>query len=76
MTETTVYLDSSALAKRYKNEAGSEAVDALYRRAEALDLRLAFSLWNIGEVLRTFARARSQGILTSSRRGRGRTRRR
>src|SRR3990172_1530765 len=64
MTETTVYLDSSALAKRYKNEAGSRAVDALYRRAETLDLRLAFSLWNIGEVLRTLGRARSQGLLS------------
>jgi len=64
MTETTVYLDSSALAKRYKAEAGSEAVDSLYRRAEGLDLHLAFSLWNIGEVLRALARARVLAVLS------------
>ncbi len=61
---TTVYLDSSALAKRYLAEAGSEAVDRLYRRAEGLDLQLAFSLWNIGEVLRAIAGARAAGLLT------------
>ena len=61
---TTVYLDSSALVKRYLAEEGSEAVDGLFRRAEGLDVRLAFSLWNIGEVLRALARARSAGALT------------
>ncbi len=61
---TTVYLDSSALVKRYLAEEGSEAVDGLYRRAEGLDIQLAFSLWNIGEVLRALARARSMGQLT------------
>lgn len=61
---TTVYLDSSALVKRYLAEEGSDALDHVYRRAEGLDLQLAFSLWNIGEVLRAIARARSNGRLT------------
>lgn len=61
---TTVYLDSSALVKRYIRETGSEAVDRLYRRAEGLDLHLVFSLWNVGEVLRAIARARAMGLLT------------
>ena len=61
---TTVYLDSSALVKRYIAEEGSDGVDGLYRRAEGLDVQLAFSLWNIGEVLRAIARARSTGQLT------------
>ena len=61
---TTVYLDSSALVKRYIAEEGSDAVDGLYRRAEGLDVQLAFSLWNIGEVLRAVARARALGVLT------------
>jgi len=66
---TTVYLDSSALAKRYLAEDGSDAVDGLYRRAEGLDVRLAFSLWNLGEVLRAVARARSMGHLTQRQAG-------
>lgn len=57
MNEKTVYLDSSALAKRYLAEEGTEAVDSLYRRAEAGELQLAFSIWNIGEVLSAIARA-------------------
>lgn len=61
---TTVYLDSSALVKRYIGEDGSEAIDSLYRRAEGLDLQLVFSLWNVGEALRAIARARAMGILT------------
>jgi len=61
---TTVYLDSSAIVKRYILEEGSKAVDGLYRRAESLDLQLVFSLWNTGEVLRAIARARAMGLLT------------
>ena len=57
MNEKTVYLDSSALAKRYLAENGTEAVDSLYRRAEAGELQLAFSTWNTGEVFGAIARA-------------------
>lgn len=57
-------MDSSALVKRYLAEEGSDSIDQLYRRAEGLDLQLAFSLWNIGEVLRAIARARALGLLT------------
>jgi uncharacterized protein len=46
-----VYLDSRASAKRYLADDGVEAIDGLYHRAEARDVRLAFSLWNVGEVL-------------------------
>ena len=57
MNGKSVYLDSSAIAKRYLAEDGSETVDALYRRAEAREVRLAFSLWNVGEVARAIAKA-------------------
>ncbi|MFQ5838324.1 MAG: type II toxin-antitoxin system VapC family toxin [Thermoplasmata archaeon] len=57
MNGTTVYLDSSVLAKRYLVEGGTEAVDTLYHRAEAGEVRLAFSLWNLGEVLSAVAKA-------------------
>lgn len=57
MNGKSVYLDSSAIAKRYLAEDGTEAVDALYRRAEARQIRLAFSLWNVGEVVGAIAKA-------------------
>lgn len=57
MTAKLAYLDSSAIAKRYLAEAGTEAVDALYHQAEAREVVLAFSLWNLGEVLGAIFRA-------------------
>jgi len=46
-----IYLDSSALTKRYLYEAGSSAVDEIFRGAEAGELVVVFSIWNVGEVL-------------------------
>lgn len=51
MREQPVYLDSSSIAKRYVKEKGSDLVDSIYGKAEAGDLRLTFSLWNIGEAI-------------------------
>ena len=50
-------------------EDGSEAVDDLYHRAEARELRLAFSIWNLGEVLGAVAKARRRGWLSEERAG-------
>jgi len=46
-----VYLDSSAIVKRYVTEPGSLAVDEVFHKAEAREAIATFSLWNIGEVL-------------------------
>jgi predicted nucleic acid-binding protein len=51
MREQPVYLDSSSVSKRYVKEKGSDLVDGVYGKAEAGELRLALSLWNIGEVI-------------------------
>ena len=59
-----VYLDSSAVAKRYVEEKGSDLVDRIYSRAEAGDLQMAFSIWNVGEVLGVLDRYRMRKILT------------
>src|SRR6266487_1137126 len=64
MSERSVYLDSSAVAKRYIAEAGTETIDALYARSEAREMQLGFSLWNVGEVLGAIARARRVRWLT------------
>ncbi|RLF13405.1 MAG: PIN domain nuclease [Thermoprotei archaeon] len=65
--EGPVYLDSSAIVKRYVKEPGSQAVRALYLKAYAGDVELAFSLWNVGEVLGALARAARLGRLSSTR---------
>jgi len=46
------------MIKRYVEEAGTEKVRELYVKAYAGDVRLAFSLWNIGEVLGALDKAR------------------
>ncbi len=54
MPTATIYLDSSAIAKRYIEEEGSETVNGIYHKALSGELRLAFSAWNVGEVLGVF----------------------
>ena len=53
-----VYLDSSAIVKRYVKESGSELVRGYYLKAYSGELKLSYSFWNIGEVLGAFDRAR------------------
>jgi len=48
---TILYLDSSAIVKRYILEPGSETVSEVYYKALNGDLTISFSAWNIGEVL-------------------------
>ena len=48
---THVYLDSSAIVKRYVKEIGSDSVDILYHELEReSDSLIIFSAWNLGEV--------------------------
>ncbi len=51
MKELKVYLDSSAIVKRYVKELGSASVKAVYKKADVSEASLIFSLWNVGEVL-------------------------
>jgi predicted nucleic acid-binding protein len=60
-----VYLDTSAIVKRYVREEGSREVSELYERALDGDLKLAFSIWNVGEALVVFDKYRRRGILSS-----------
>ncbi len=63
MTGKLVYLDSSAILKRYLTEEGSELVDLLYRQAERGDITLGFSVWNIGEVIGVIDRYTTRDLL-------------
>jgi predicted nucleic acid-binding protein len=46
-----VYLDSSAIIKRYVLEEGSDKVKEIYLEALNGAATLHFSVWNLGEVL-------------------------
>jgi|YelNatPaOPRAMG01_1025707.scaffolds.fasta_scaffold44067_6 predicted nucleic acid-binding protein len=63
MREQVAYLDSSSLVKRYVKEPGSNIVRDIYLKAYSGELIIAFSSWNIGEVLGAFDKAHSRGIL-------------
>ena len=65
MGERDVYLDTSALAKRYLKERDSDKVDELYRNAEMGKIKLHVSLWNIGEVCGVFDKHRENTNLKS-----------
>lgn len=59
-----VYLDSSAIVKRYVEERGSTIVRKVYREAYSGSATLTVSAWNIGEVLGVFNKYRRRGWLS------------
>jgi predicted nucleic acid-binding protein len=46
-----VYLDSSALLKRYVKEEGSDVLNTIYSKTDSAEISLSSSIWNIGEVI-------------------------
>jgi len=64
MRGNVAYLDSSAIAKRYVKEKGSEHVRQLYLAAYAGEIKLSFNIWNVGEVLGVLNKARRRGLLS------------
>ncbi len=61
MREQIIYLDSSALVKRYIKEPGSDLIRRLYLKAYSGEATLSINIWNIGEVLGALDRARRVG---------------
>ena len=61
-----VYLDSSAIVKRYIKEQGTEIMDILFEDAEAGHINIFFSVWNIGEVLGIFDRYKRRKLINES----------
>ncbi len=64
MNGQTVYLDSSAIAKRYLVEEGTDTIDSIFKQAEMKRVTLCFSIWNIGEVLVAFDKQHKRNRLT------------
>ncbi len=61
-----VYLDTSALVKRYLEEQGSDIVDSLFERAYKEEIALVASQWNIGESVVVFDKYRQRGIISDA----------
>lgn len=59
-----VYLDSSAILKRYLNDEYSEVIEEIFKSAYRGETKLAFSFWNIGEVLGIFDKRLRRGTLS------------
>jgi predicted nucleic acid-binding protein len=59
-----VYLDTSALVKRYVQERGTIAVDTIFDKASIGALAIATSVWNIGEAFGVFDYRRRRKLLT------------
>jgi len=59
-----VYLDSSAIVKRYVTEPGSFAMDHVYDKCEVGEACIATSIWNIGEVLGVLDERHRRGWLS------------
>jgi uncharacterized protein len=57
------YLDSSALAKRYVQEGGSDRMDQIFERAEKGEEPVFFSMWNVGELAVVFDKYERDGLL-------------
>lgn len=57
------YLDSSALAKRYVQEEGSDRMDQIFERAEKGEESVFFSTWNVGELAVVFDKYEREGLL-------------
>jgi hypothetical protein len=53
-----IYLDSTAIVKRYIKEPGSNTAKTIFLKAYSGEILLSFSIWNIGEVLGALDRAK------------------
>ena len=58
-----LYLDTSAILKRYLAEEGTEIADLVFDKAEAGEIRLMISLWNVGEVFGVLDEHKRKGWL-------------
>lgn len=59
-----LYLDTSALVKRYVQEPGTIAVDTIFDKASIGALTIATSVWNMGEAFGVFDYRRRRKLLT------------
>jgi len=61
-----VYLDTSAIVKRYLEEQGSDVVDEFFERAYGEEVVLVASQWNIGETAVVFDKYEQRNIISDA----------
>jgi len=66
LSTRVIYLDTSAMVKRYVLERGTDVIKTLYSSAWNGEVKLSFSLWNIGEILGVLNKYRQRGWLGDS----------
>jgi uncharacterized protein len=44
-----IYLDSSAIVKRYVREKGTDSANLIFLKSDTKEISICFSFWNIGE---------------------------
>ncbi len=59
-----LYLDSSAIVKRYIAEKGSESVAEIYQKSDTKEISICFSMWNIGEAIGVIDQYQRRGWIT------------
>lgn len=63
-----LYLDSSAIVKRYVQEKGTDSLNLIYSKSDAKELSVSFSFWNIGETLGVMDQYSQRGWITPQQR--------
>lgn len=58
-----IYLDSSAIVKRYIEEEGTETIDDIFDNAEKGKVKIFFSLWNVGEAIGVFDKYKRRDLI-------------
>lgn len=61
-----IYLDSSAIVKRYLSEPGSSTMDYMSDKGWAGEASITTSIWNVGEVLGVFDEGRRRRWLSEN----------
>jgi len=62
MSVQSIYLDTSAIVKRYVVEEESASIDAFYEKVHAGRFKIGFSIWNIGEVAVVLDKYKRRGL--------------
>lgn len=61
-----IFLDTSAITKRYVEEVGSSILDEIYAKCWDKKHLISFPIWNIGEVLGVFDKLKNRKILSEN----------
>lgn len=59
-----LYLDTNVVVKRYVTEKGSDLTREIYQMADAKEIEICFSVWNVGEAIGVIDQYLRRGWIT------------